>query len=88
MQYLFLPIVSLVFVLVTWFISKTQLEKNANECLLINISYIELSSQYFLINIVLSRFSNQNYKGLLPHGGPGGEGGGYGDLKCSSVVEC
>ena len=63
LQYLSLPIVSHVADLVDLFISKTLFEKNANECLLINISYIELSSQYFLINIVLYNSSNQNYKG-------------------------
>ena len=45
------------------FISKAPFEKNANECLLINISYIKLSNQYFLINIVLYRSRNQNYRG-------------------------
>ena len=62
LQYLSLPIVSQGLDLVNWFISKTQFEKNANECLLINISYIKLSDQYFLINIVLYHSRNKNYK--------------------------
>ena len=60
-----MPIESLVVVLVKWFIWKTLLEINANESLLMNISYIELSCQYFLINIVLSCSSNLKYKGAV-----------------------
>ena len=62
LQYLSLSIVSVFADPVGLFISKTLLEKNANECLHINISYIKLSDQYFLINIVLYHSHNKNYK--------------------------
>ena len=63
-QHLYLPIVSAFLDLVDWFRSKTQFEEIANECLLINIDYINLFNQYFLIDIVLHRSRIQNYKSL------------------------
>ena len=62
LQYLSLLIESVFAIPVDLFISKTLFEKNANECLHINISYIKLSDQYFLINIVLYHSRNKNYK--------------------------
>ena len=62
LQYLFLLIESAFADPVDLFISKTLFDKNVNECLHINISYIKLSDQYFLINIVLYHSRNKNYK--------------------------
>ena len=61
-QYLSLSIKSAILDPVDFFISKTLFEKNASECLHINITYIKLSDQYFLINVVLYHSRNKNYK--------------------------
>ena len=61
-QYLSLSIKSAIFDPVDSFISKTLFEKHASECLHINITYIKLSDQYFLINVVLYHSRNKNYK--------------------------
>ena len=64
MQHPYLPIVSAMFDLVDWFRSKTHFEEIANESLLINIDYINLFNQYFLVDIVLHCSRIQNYKSL------------------------
>ena len=64
MQHPYLPIFSAMFDLVDWFRSKTQFEEIENECLLINIDYINLFNQCFLVDIVLHCSRIQNYKSL------------------------
>ena len=61
-QYLSLPFESAFADPVDFFIWKSLFEKNANECFHINISYLKLYDQYFLINIVLYHSRNKNYK--------------------------
>ena len=64
LQHLYLSIFSALVVLVDWFSTKTQFEEITNECLLINIGYINLCNGYFLIDIVLYLSRIQKYKSL------------------------